>query len=313
MEDFAHPDLTPVLREIYAGTDRRFPADYPRGNEDRKHWETAMTVRALRDHGALRPDAELLGVGAGREDAVYHLAGLSRRVFATDLYLSPGEWSYFASPLMLVAPERLARLPFPRERLVVQHMDGRWLRYPDASFDAVFSGSSIEHFGPLAEVAAAAYEMGRVLKPGGVLSLSTELRVDGPAGGSGWPGVLLLEDASIRRFIVEASGLELVDDLDLAMSEATLSTRCAIADLVATAGTDEEPYPQVLLTNEGYVFDSVHLTLRKTSRYPVSDNSWARPSEALKRRVHAGEVEAVERFTRATTTAPEDGEPQQSR
>ena len=51
MEDFAHSDLVPVLREIYAGTDRRFPHDYPRGNEDRKHWETAMTVRALRDHG----------------------------------------------------------------------------------------------------------------------------------------------------------------------------------------------------------------------------------------------------------------------
>ncbi|MBZ5590197.1 MAG: class I SAM-dependent methyltransferase [Acidobacteriia bacterium] len=305
MEDFAHSDLVPVLREIYAGTDRRFPHDYPRGNEDRKHWETAMTVRALRDHGVLRPDAELLGVGAGREDAMFHLTGLVRRVFATDLYLSPGEWSYFASPLMLVAPERLARLPFQRERLVVQHMDGRWLRYPDATFDAVFSASSIEHFGPLAEIAAAAYEMGRVLKPGGVLSLSTELRVDGPAGGSGWPGVVLLEDASIRRFIVEASGLELVDDLDLTMSKATLSTRCAIADLVATAGTDEEPYPQILLTNEGYVFDSVHLTLRKSSRYPASDNSWACPGEALKRRVHAGEVEAVERFTRAAASAPE--------
>ena len=43
------------------------------------------------------------------------------------------------------------------------------LRYPDDTFDGIFSSGSIEHFGDLQDVANAAYEMGRVLKPGGVL------------------------------------------------------------------------------------------------------------------------------------------------
>src|SRR3546814_19579580 len=68
-------------------------------------------------------------------------------------------------------------------RLVVQHMDALDLRYEDDSFDAIFSSSSIEHFGTHADVARSIRQAHRVLKPGGVLSLSTELRIAGPVPG----------------------------------------------------------------------------------------------------------------------------------
>src|SRR3989441_920471 len=83
---------------------------------------------------------------------------------------------------------------------------------------------ALDHFGELQDAAYAAFEMGRVLKPGGVLSLSTEFRLTGPPGGIGWPGMtLLFSKEHLLRYIVEASGLEPVDEIDIDVSDATLA------------------------------------------------------------------------------------------
>ena len=314
LEDFADPELMAVLRDVYAFQAERSAA-WPAGFELRKHWEVAMSVRALRDFGALRPDAEILGVGAGSEVTLFYLTRHARRVVATDLYLSPGEWEREAHPLMLVAPERLSRIPFERERLEALHMDGRWLRFPDDSFDGIFSSGSIEHFGDFEDIAAGAYELGRVLKPGGVLTLATELLLDGPPGSIGWPGVVLFSPEKLRREIVEATGLELVDDLDLAVSPRTLASVRPLLGMIGDVEHGRETYPLVVLSHEGQLFTSVHLTLRKTERYPVQDNAWARPSEALRARVRSNEAEAERRLfaapahLAASTAAPCPAEP----
>lgn len=292
LEDFADPELSALLREIYPDEAGSFPT----GAERRKDWEVAMSVRALRDFGALRRDAEILGVGAGTERTVFHLTRHVRRVVATDLYLAPGDWEREAHPLMLVAPERISPVPFERERLIVQHMDGRWLRFPDDSFDGIFSSGSIEHFGGLDEIAAAAYEMGRVLKPGGVLTLSTELLLDGPPGSSGWPGVVLFSPGSLRRHLIEASGLEPVDEPDLAVSERTLATCKPLLEMLREIESGRATHPHVVLEHDGQVFGSVHLTLRKTDRYPFPDNAWARPAEEIRERVRRAEAEARRRL-----------------
>jgi SAM-dependent methyltransferase len=293
LEDFADPELVAVLREIYLqeGSQEGMPA-FPAGAERRKHWEVAMSVRALRDFGALRPDAEILGVGAGTETTVFYLTRHARRVVATDLYLAPGEWEREAHPLMVIAPERLAPMPFDRDRLIVQHMDGRWLRFPDDSFDGIFSSGSIEHFGGFEDIAAAAYEMGRVLKPGGVLTLATEFLLEGPPGSAGWPGVVLFSAETLRRQIIEASGLEPVDAPDLSVSERSLATGRPLIEMIREIENGRETFPHLVLTHDGHVFGSVHLTLRKTERYPVPDNAWARPSEKLREQVRQGEAEA---------------------
>jgi SAM-dependent methyltransferase len=298
LEDFADPELIAVLREVYSqeGASEAGPA-FPAGAERRKHWEVAMSVRALRDFGALRPDAEILGVGAGTETTVFYLTRHARRVVATDLYLAPGDWEREAHPLMLIAPERLAPMPFERDRLVVQHMDGRWLRFPDDSFDGIFSSGSIEHFGGFEDIAAAAYEMGRVLKPGGVLTLATELLLQGPPGSTGWPGVVLFSAETLRRQIIEASGLKPVDAPDLSVSERTLATGSPLVEMIREIENGRESFPHLVLTHDSQVFGSVHLTLRKTERYPVPDNAWARPSEKLREQVRQGEAEAGRRMS----------------
>jgi FkbM family methyltransferase len=294
--DFARPELATVIRDVCDYKLPNFASDFPQGAEHRKDWEVAMAVRALRHFDALRPDATILGVAAGTEDTVFYLARHVRQVFATDRYLSSGPWQPVAPIAMLLDPGAVAPTDFDRDRLVVQHMDGRRLLYPDGTFDGIFSSGSIEHFGDFHDVAAAAYEMGRVLKPGGVLSLSTEFKLGGPPGGIGWPGSTLLFSAQdLQRFIVEASGLELVDSLHPAVSDKTLSTPRDITRVIddrraRQAGGPDAPLsdattwddrPHIVLLHDGYVFTSVHLTLRKTGRYPHPDNEWARPTVAI--------------------------------
>ena len=84
---------------------------------------------------------------------------------------------------MLTEPRAHAPFPYREDRLEVRYMDGRELAFPDASFDVVFSVSSIEHFGGPRDIARAARELGRVLRPGGHAVIITECFVQ-PA--SGW-------------------------------------------------------------------------------------------------------------------------------
>lgn len=316
IEDFATPELATVIRDVSGYKLPNFASDFPMGAEHRKDWEVAMAVRALRHFGALRPDATILGVAAGTEDTVFYLAGHVRQVFATDRYLSSGPWQPVAPIAMLLEPSAVAPTDFDPDRLVVQHMDGRRLFYPAGTFDGIFSSGSIEHFGDFHDVAAAAYEMGRVLKPGGVLSLSTEFKLAGPPGGIGWPGSTLLFSAEdLQRFIVEASGLELVDELRPSVSDGTLSTPRDITrviddrrarqvggpDAPLSDATTWDDRPHIVLLHDGYVFTSVHLTLRKTERYPLVPNEWARPTAAMLEAI-AAENRAI--LQRSSTAAP---------
>jgi glycosyltransferase involved in cell wall biosynthesis/SAM-dependent methyltransferase len=302
IEDFRDPELAELIRVIFPHVAAPGGTSFPAGSEDRKHWEIAMSVRALRRLGALRPDAVVLGVGAGCELTSFYLTRHVARVVATDLYLDPKGWEE-ASALMLTRPQALC--PFPHEpwKLTVQHMDGRVLDYPRDSFAGVFASSSIEHFGGLEDVAAAAYEIGRVLEPGGIAALATELLIAGPPGASGWENVLLFDADRLRRYIVEASGLEPVDELDTTVSAPTLATSRDLETAAAEIRQGERKLPHLVLSHQGQLFGSVHLVLRKTERYPATDNTWARPSDALRARV-ASAAAGTGQTLRALLAAP---------
>jgi SAM-dependent methyltransferase len=296
IEDFRDPELAALIRDVFPHLAAASGASFPAGSENRKHWEIAMSVRVLRHLGVLRPDATVLGVGAGCELTNFYLTRQVARVVATDLYLDPGIWDKEATALMLTRPEALCPYPFARSKLTVQHMDGRVLDYPDGCFAGVFSSGSIEHFGDLPDVAAAAFEIGRVLEPGGVATLSTELLIAGPPGAWGWQHVLLLDGEHLRRYIVDASGLEPIDELETTVSAATLLTERDLSTALRQLAQGEQPLPYLVLRHEGHLFGSVHLALRKTARYPVADNSWARPSERLRAEVAQAAIRAGERL-----------------
>jgi SAM-dependent methyltransferase len=287
LEDFGSPDLRGLIAEV---PDKGTPGpDYPIGQEDRKSWEIAMTLRSLGDFGAVREDAEILGVGAGREATIFWLTRHVRRVFATDLYASEDAWSARDSGEgMLVRPQPLREMDWNPRRLVVQHMSGLELSYDDASFDGIFSSGSIEHFGSLEDIRRSVAEMHRVLKPGGVCALATEFRLEGP---SGIPGTHLFSAEELNDVLFTGLDWRPASPLDLSISEATLAAPIDFAAMAAQVPKPprfdlrrriggligggrvvrpapeepelDTPFPHIVLRYGEYLWTSVHVALVK--------------------------------------------------
>jgi SAM-dependent methyltransferase len=283
LQDFRDPDLRALMRDM-AGVGAERP-DYPDGEEHRKAWEVAMSARALRDFGALRPNAEILGVGAGREATNFWLTRHVKRVFATDLYLTEDSWSATDSGAgMLLAPEKETTLDWNPGRLAVQHMDALELRYENDSFDATFSSSSIEHFGDLDKIHKSVEEMYRVVRPGGVVALTTEFRLAGPPPGI--PGTVLFDEAELRRVLLDGLDWQLASPLDLSISDETMAAPVDFDSLfeVLDGGPSisdrvkrrlgrqvpppairplQTPYPHIVLSQGDHLWTSVHAALIK--------------------------------------------------
>ena len=299
--DFADEVLRQTIREVFGHELPLFPPDYPDGVADSKQWEIAMAVRALRDFGVLHPGARLLGIGAGTEATTFFLSRHVHQVVASDIYAGAGPWADVAPSGFLAEPRFFAgAIPCTPRHILPLHQDARALDLPNEEFDGVFSSGSIEHFGSLSYVANAAYEIGRVLKPGGIAAIATEFKVAGPPDGDGWdPNVILFSPQRLHRWIVEASGLELVDALETTLSDETLSVQRDLLGFLDATKRITHPaqkigiYPNLILYHEGYLFCSVHLTLRK----PISDwgaaNQWASPDIATREAVAVGRQDAI--------------------
>ncbi len=301
LQDFADASLRDTIREVFAHERGLFPSTYPDGVADSKQWEIAMAVRALREFGAVRPDARLLGIGAGTEATIFHLSRHVRQVIASDMYAGAGPWSDVAPSGFLVTPSDFAgQIACEPQRIVPLHQDARALDLPEDEFDGVFSSGSIEHFGSLQSVANAAYEIGRVLKPGGIATIATEFKVAGPPDGDGWdPTVILFSPDKLNHWIIEASGLEPVDAMETELTDETLSVQRDLLGFLNAAKQITHPaqkigvYPNLILYHEGYLFCSVHLTLRKPISGWGKDNQWAAPDRATRQDVMAGKRAAI--------------------
>jgi SAM-dependent methyltransferase len=115
-----------------------------------------------------------LGIGCGHEELMYFLANRIARVVATDLY----EGSYLGGESdadVLEHPAKYAPFNFREDHLEVRRMNGLALDAADGRFDFAFCLSSIEHFGTERDKLQAFREMFRVLKPGGVAVVTTEV------------------------------------------------------------------------------------------------------------------------------------------
>jgi SAM-dependent methyltransferase len=276
LEDFSDPELRELIRDVYASDREHFgDEDFPAGREYRKYWEVAMTLRAFRSLGVLRDDARVLGVGAGREATVYWLTRHVGEVVATDLYRTEDDWSDSDSSAdMLSDPGRYWDRDWNPERLTVRHMDALHLEFPDDSFDAIFSSSSIEHFGDFPDVRHAIEEMFRVLRPGGVLALATEFRLEGDR--IGYPGLLRFDEPELRALLLDGLWWDPATPMKLAVSEETRATAVEMREAIA----DQEAgirgwsrYPHLVLRHEQFLWTSVHVALVKSG---LSSAEWRR-------------------------------------
>ena len=197
-----NPEWLGILADMGLSVDRR--------DMHRKPYEFAQLVFACRALGALREDSQVISVGAGHEQILYWLANHVRQVIATDMY--EGVWQDVqgreGDPRVIEHPEDYAPFPYRRDHLLFMRMDGRKLAFADGTFDIAYSLSSIEHFGSFEASAEAVREMGRVLKPGGILALATEFVLSGPAHDE------TFQPAEFAA-LIDQPGLRLVQPMDV--------------------------------------------------------------------------------------------------
>ena len=284
LHDFEDPELLATISSILPERDART-------HIERKVWEFAMLAMFLNEVDSLTEDTHALSVGAGDERIAFWLANRIGRVVATDVYGAGAFSGNEADPSMLEDPRAHAPFPYREDHLEVLWMDARELKFPDSSFDVVFTLSSIEHFGSPADIAKAAREIGRVLKPGGHAIVITEcivrlhpldtaaLEVARRVVSRGermpqakWGRRVALGEMLTRRelltLIVRPSGLRLMQPMDFTVSPGSwenVTTYSGDGQLVSRTG---RTYPMVLMQKARSVFTSVCLILEKpgTSR-----------------------------------------------
>lgn len=227
------------------------------GEVYRKGWEWTHCVYGLRKLGMLKPDHTAVGVGAGRECVIFYLADHIKHVTATDLYrgeswVSSGGKE--ADVLMLEKSKQFCPSSVDFSKIAFENQDGTRLTYADNSFDFAWSLSSIEHFGGHEAAGRAIREMGRVVRPCGIVAVATE--------------ALMLEEYQhaefftrneIDQYLVKATtDLELVEPINYD----TLSTEYLIDSVPFPNAVDRRRRHVVL--NDGHVqWTSVMLFLRK--------------------------------------------------
>jgi SAM-dependent methyltransferase len=263
LEDWNSTELRQTIRDLLPYF---LPANpqFPQGMEHRKHWEFAQLINGFHRLGVLGPDAWILAVAAGQEEPAFYLTNFARWVFCTDIYGS-GEFSNLeADARILIDPDAVARCRFNRRRLVVQYMDALDLRYEKATFDAVYSLSSIEHFGGFEGARRALNEQRWVLKKGGIAAFTTEVVINGaPSLEEG--NLALFTPDDVSRLCQSVDGLRLVEPLDFSVSNRTranpISLRQAAQDAQVRKYTE---YPHVVLEHKGRHYTSISVFLQAT-------------------------------------------------
>ena len=232
-----------ILRSLGLSDDKRLM--------HRKPYEFAQLVFGARRLGVMGDDARVLSVGAGHEGVLYWLANRVGWVAATDLY--EGVWQQVqgreGDPNVLKNPEAYAPFPYRRDHLTFMRMDGRRLAFRDGTFDLAYSLSSIEHFGGVENAALTLREMGRILRPGGVVALATEYVLSGP------PHEETFQPAEFMQ-LIDQPGLELVEPIDTGVFRRYTFTP---VDLYG----DPFETPHMLVRFYDTVFTTVMVFLRK--------------------------------------------------
>ena len=269
-EDFYSEELAPYLQAIAKDEMAFFGSKTPTIIPDSKNWETAMALYSFEKNDILKEGKLFAGIGAGTEHLTEYLANKGAVVFPTDRYLESTAWSDVAPGGYMVDASSYARRCLKPENIIPVHSDARALKLPSSFFDGVYSSGSIEHFGGVDAVEAAAAEIGRILKPGGIASISTEFRLDGPEHLAWFDDhCLLFTPQLLEKHIIKPSGLIPIGVLNNQPSPKTFQTRKELVEFLNSAKTIRsfedkvDVYPNLVLFHAGFLFCSVHLLLKK--------------------------------------------------
>jgi SAM-dependent methyltransferase len=258
--DWYNPDWTAELVALNSS-----PEYHPPDFVHRKAWEWGQCMYGIKALDMLQPDSQALGVGVGYEPISYALSNHLEMVVATDLYEGWGTWgTNEGDPDVLENPDKYASIPYRKDHVRFERMDGTRLEFPDNSFDLVWSCSSIEHFGGHEGSSRSMREIERVLKPGGIAAVITEfvLAQDKTSPYSGYHPEYFNLRCLYEYLIRPVPALELVQPLDFSMPSYYKRRPCKLPE-EAKAPHEGIDKPHIVLLKEGCLFTSVAMFLRK--------------------------------------------------
>lgn len=269
VEDFKNKKILGALNKMFEIRNNQLSPDiHP--VLDSKQWENALTLLTLQDFEKLNPNSKLICIGAGTEETLFYLANQVSLIVATDLYNEDTVWSDVAPREFLKNPN--AYNPYEETKnLLGISCDATDLPLPSNFFDAAFSCGSIEHFGGIEKARLALMELSRVLKIGGIASISTEFRLRGPSDKNSWGSdTYLFTWKEIEEELIPGTGFELIDSLQNFESDTeTLSTRQNLPDFLDLGKNYpreahfRDAYPNLVMYHDGFLFCSIHFALRK--------------------------------------------------
>jgi SAM-dependent methyltransferase len=134
-------------------------------------------------------------------------------------------------------------------------MNGMDLKFASNSFDFAFTLSSIEHFGSRENIKKAMSEIYRVLKPGGVLCLATELILNN----AHHPEYFTLDE--FKKYILESTEIKFKlvgGDLDLRISRSLVMNPVEL-DVEKNLNVS----PHIVLKSGNVIWTSVICVLQK--------------------------------------------------
>ncbi len=305
IEDFSSEELTPYLQTIAEEEMAFFGIEKPVIIPDSKNWETAMALYSFEKHNLLKQSKLFAGIGAGTERLTEFLANKGAIVFPIDRYLERTAWSDVAPSGYMVNVSDYSYKNTHTQNIIPVHSDARVLDLPSNFFDGVYSSGSIEHFGGLDAVNAAAAEIARILKPGGIASISTEFRLSGPEHLSWFDdNCILFTTDLIEKHIVQASGLTPIGMPNNRPSSKTFETRRVLIDFLNSAKNIRtfqdkvDIYPNLVLFHEGFLFCSVHILLKKPLDWEPTPTATSKVG-SFRKEVQSNNRNAIERLKRA--------------
>jgi SAM-dependent methyltransferase len=141
--------------------------------------------------------------------------------------------------------------------------------FPEPLFDAVYSLSSIEHFGGHERASQAVREMARVLVPGGIACVATELVLEGGPH----PAYFTLDH--LYEYVIQPSGMRLVEPLR------HVRPPQPFVDDPVVLPEEYLKTPHIVLQEGQWKFTSVLLFMRKPSRGQALNQWLARTAKQL--------------------------------
>jgi SAM-dependent methyltransferase len=232
---------------------------------ERKDWEWALGLIAMKRFGKINKNCTALGVGAGSERVIFYLANTLRHVYATDLYEK--KWQVAAPSDFPENPSKYAPFPYSEDALTVLRMDGTKLEFPSEIFDVVFSFSSIEHFGGKNHSGAlkSLREMERVLKPQGIAIIATEYIINDKEHHEWFNRHTIYAD-----LIDKLELLSLVEPLDLRITTPTLDTvleyYSGALEWQLRDDSFKKSHPEILVRYKNTLYTSLMLVFQRPDR-----------------------------------------------